>query len=171
MIFLHQVSTKSFMYRVVIIIVSQFIKGGFKGCYNTASSLQHLVVLSLLLLTFSAVLLVELAIIAVGSRGGCQCCHLVGKGNTRLLHISRDHSGAHAVETHHRRPCWLAGTPLEVSKRRLMRPLLTTQLTLWVLQLMLAGRPCLPACLLLLVRVPCTDPSCRHLSLLHMSST
>ncbi|CAK0783154.1 hypothetical protein CVIRNUC_006353 [Coccomyxa viridis] len=86
------------MYRVVIIIVSQFIKGGFNGCYNTASSLQHLVVLSLLLLTFSAVLLVELAIIVVGSRG----------------------------------------TPLEVSKRRLMRPLLTIQLALWVLQLMLA---------------------------------
>ena len=86
------------MYRVVIIIVSQFIKGGFKGCYNTASSLQHLVVLSLLLLTFSAVLLVELAIIAVGSRGGCQCCHLAGKGITRLLHNSDDYSGQHAAE-------------------------------------------------------------------------
>ena len=141
MYFLHQVSAKSCMYRVVIIIVSQFIKGGFKGCYNTASSLQHLVVLSLLLLTFSAVLLVELAIIAVGSRGGCQCCHLACKGITRLLHNSHDHSGRTRRGGHHRRPCWLAGTPLEVSRRRLMRPLLTTQLALWVLQLMLAGRP------------------------------
>ena len=165
MIFLHQLSAKSCMYRVVIIIVSQFIKGGFNGCYNTASSLQHLVVLSLLLLTFSAVLLVELAIIVVGSRGGSQCCHLAGKGNTRLLHNPRDHSGEHAAKTHHRRPCWLAGTPLEVSKRRLMRPLLTIQLALWVLQFMLAGRPSLPAYLLLPARVPCTDPPCQHLSL------
>ena len=73
------------MHRVGTIIVSQFVKGGFSGCYDTASSLQHLVVLSLLLLTFSAVLLVELAVIAVGSRGGRQCCHLACKGKHKAV--------------------------------------------------------------------------------------
>ena len=157
------------MHRVVIIIVSQFVKGGFSGCYDTASSLQHLVVLSLLLLTFSAVLLVELAIIAVGSRGGASAATLHAKASTRLSHNSHEFPGKDARGDHHRSRCWLAGTPLEVSKRRLIPPLLTTQLALWVLQLVLAGRPGLPAHVLLPDRVPCTGLPCRRLSLHPMS--
>ena len=128
-----------------MIIVFQFVLTRPMKCNNDYASRNYLATVILTFVAYSASFFTELAMIVVGLKGASPC-HVCRTTGSQLNLLMRCYQGTHTKAQNER--VWIyslscrvlrPGTPLEVSKRRLMMPLMNLQLFLWTFQLAVAS--------------------------------